>query len=264
VLTRLAQAPIVAPMRTIGRDDVYRYWEAETCGTAHATSPYGTPSYYAEIEAARYRLEPFIPGFAEFGRWQDRRVLEIGIGAGTDYVNFARAGASVTGVDLTPAAVEHAHRRLELENLEGEAIVASGDALPFENGSFDLVYSWGVMHHAPHPVGIVREASRLVAPDGELRVMLYGRHSWVAYALWLRYAMLAGRPWLSLTDVVAAHMESPGTQAYTRRELELLFQGVGFDHVEVIGFRTPYDRRVAGPLARIIRLDWFLGVIATR
>jgi SAM-dependent methyltransferase len=245
-------------------DEVYRYWEAETCGTAHAAAAEGTPAYYAEIEAARYRLEPFIPAFAEFERWRGRRVLEVGVGAGTDFVNFARSGAIVTGVDLTPAAAAHARRRLELERLKGEVVVATGDSLPFEDGSFDLVYSWGVMHHAPDPVRLVREAVRLVAPGGEVRAMLYGRHSWVAYGLWLRHALLGVRPWLSLSEVVATHMESPGTQAYTRRELELLFAGAGIERVRVVGFPTPYDRRVAGPLASLLRLDWFLGVVGSR
>jgi SAM-dependent methyltransferase len=242
--------------------DVYRYWQADSCGTEHASSATGTRPYYDEIETARYRLEPFIPSFAEFERWRGRRVLEIGIGAGTDFINFARAGALVTGIDLTPAAVEHAQRRLGLEGLEGKVGVGTGEEVPYEDESFDLVYSWGVIHHAEHPARVVREARRVLAPGGEVRVMLYGRHSWVAYALWLRHALLAGHPSRLLGAVVAAHMESPGTRAYTRGELETLFTGAGFDRVEVSGFATPYDRRVAGPLARILRRDWFLGVVA--
>jgi SAM-dependent methyltransferase len=243
--------------------EVYRYWQAESCGTEHASSGAGTRAYYDEIEAARYRLEPFIPSFAEFPRWRDRRVLEIGVGAATDFVNFARAGAIVSGVDLTPAAVEHAQRRIELEGLQAELTVGSAERLPYPDQSFDLVYSWGVIHHAEHPARVVREARRVLAPGGEIRAMLYGRQSWVAYALWLRHGLLAGHPTRSLAAVVAGHMESPGTHAYTRGELETLFAGAGFDHVRVSGFATPYDQKVAGPLARIVRRDWFLGVVAT-
>ncbi len=243
--------------------EVYRYWQAGSCGTEHATSAARSQAYYAEIEAARYRLEPFIRGFAEFERWHGRRVLEIGVGAASDFISFARAGADVCGVDLTPAAVEHAKRRLELEGLQGEVTVASGESLPYPDHSFDLVYSWGVIHHAECPAKVVREARRLLAPGGEVRAMLYGRHSWVAYGLWLRHALMSGHPTRSLSDVVAAHMESPGTRAYTRGELEMLFSGAGFERVRVTGFPTPYDRQVAGPLARIVRLDWFLGVLAS-
>jgi SAM-dependent methyltransferase len=201
--------------------------------------------------------------FAEFERWRDRRVLEIGIGAATDFINFARAGAKLTGVDMTPAAVDHARRRLELEGLAADVAVANGEALPYPDDSFDLVYSWGVIHHAERPAKIVRETRRLIRPGGQVRAMLYGRYSWVAYGLWLRHALLGGKLKRSLSDVVSSNMESPGTRAYTRGELQSLFEGAGFDRVRIIGFPTPYDRRVAGPLAGRIRLDWFLGVVAS-
>jgi ubiquinone/menaquinone biosynthesis C-methylase UbiE len=243
--------------------EVYRYWQAESCGTEHASCATGTRAYYDEIEAARYGLEPFIPGFAEFELWRGRRVLEIGIGAATDFINFARAGARVTGIDLTPAAIKHAERRLRLEGLEAELAVGSGERLPYADQSFDLVYSWGVIHHAENPARVLREARRVLAANGEVRAMLYGRHSWVAYGLWLRHALLAGHPSRSLADVVASHMESPGTRAYTRGELETLFAGAGFDQVRVSGFATRYDQRAVGRLARIVRRDWFLGVVAT-
>jgi hypothetical protein len=103
-----------------------------------------------------------------------------------------------------------------------------------------------------------------VKPGGRVCVMLYARHSWVAFGLWLRYALLRGRPWLSLADVVAGHMESVGTRAFTRAELRELFGGLSELQVEHVG--TPYDRRVAGPLARLTgrRLGWFLVVTGRR
>jgi len=242
--------------------DVYEYWQAESCGTSHAASRAGTAQYYNEIEAARYRLEPFITSFAQFGRWRGREVLELGVGAGTDFVNFARAGARLHGVDLTASAVDHARHRLALEGLDAELAVANGESLPFDDAAFDLVYSWGVIHHAEHPPRVLREIRRVTKPDGEVRAMLYGRHSWVGYGLWARHALLAGHPGRSLSQVIASHMESPGTRAYTRNELRLMFEAAGFDRVELTGFPTPYDRRVAGPVARLVRLDWFLGVVA--
>jgi SAM-dependent methyltransferase len=243
--------------------EVFEYWQAGSCGTVHASSTPGSREYYDEIEAARYQLEPFIHEFADFTRWRDRRVLEIGVGAGTDFLNFARAGAILTGVDLTPAGIEHAQRRLALEGLEAELAVASGETLPYRDASFDLVYSWGVIHHAERPHRIVREIRRLLAPGGEARVMLYGRHSWAAYKLWVRHALVVARPRRTLASVIGEHLESPGTRAYTRQEIELLFAGAGFEHVGIEGFPTPYDRWAAGPLAARIRLDWFLGVVAS-
>lgn len=241
---------------------VAEYWQSLPNGTVYASSLPGTREYYDEVEAARYALEPFIPGFAEFPRWSGKKVLEVGIGAGTDFVNFARAGATLTGIDLTPAAARHTEQRLALENLHADVRVGSGESLPFGDDTFDLVYSWGVVHHAARPERVVRELHRVLAPGGEVRVMLYGRHSWVAYRLWLRHALLLGRPWCSLAQVIAAHMESPGTQAYTRREIDVMFRAAGFESVRIEGFRTPWDRKAAGPIATAIRLDWFLGIVA--
>jgi hypothetical protein len=94
--------------------------------------------------------------------------------------------------------------------------------------------------------------------------MVYARRSWVGFALWLRYALLTGHPRRGLSDVIARHMESEGTRAFTPSELQEIFgmlDGVSIEHVA-----TPYDRRVAGPLAHLTgrRLGWFLVVRGTK
>ena len=88
--------------------------------------------------------------------------------------------------------------------------------------------------------------------------MLYSRRSWVAFGAWARYALLRGHPSMTFADVLAEHMESTGTKAYTQRELEGLFSG--FEDVSIEHVGTPYDRRVAGPIARLTgrRLGWFM------
>jgi SAM-dependent methyltransferase len=187
-------------------------------------------------------------------------VLEVGVGLGTDLVRFARAGAHVTGVDLTEHAVALARRRLELEGLPGDVSVVDAEALPFPDGAFDRVYSWGVLHHTPDTARAVSEALRVLRPGGRLCAMLYARRSWVAYALWTRHALLRGRPRRSLADVLTAHMESEGTKAFTPAELKGLFAGL--EDLRIDRVLTPYDRRVAGPLTRLTgrRLGWFLVV----
>ena len=244
------------------KDRVRAYWQAEPCGTSTTTAEPGTAEFYADVERRRYELEPFIPGFAEFERWRGKRVLEVGVGLGTDFVRFARAGANATGIDLTEAAVEAVRDRLALEELEADLRIADAEQLPFSDGEFDLAYSWGVLHHTPDTAGALDELRRVLKPGGEAKVMLYSRRSWVAFGLWGRYALIRLRPWDSLVDVVAAHMESAGTKAYTAQELRELFST--FSSVEIRKFLTPYDRQVAGPLTRITgdRLGWFVGVTA--
>jgi ubiquinone/menaquinone biosynthesis C-methylase UbiE len=242
------------------KERVRTYWEREACGEIHADAPQGSTEFFEQVELRRVELEPHIARFADFEGARGKQVLEIGVGLGTDFLGFARAGAFATGVDLTDRAVELVRRRLELEGLQAEVRQADAEQLPFEDESFDRVYSWGVLHHTPDTGRAIREAIRVLRPGGELCVMLYARHSWVAYGFWTRHALLVGRPWRSLRTVLARHMESEGTKAYTKGELRRMFAGVGSLRVDKVA--TAYDRQIAGPLARLTgnALGWQLVV----
>lgn len=246
------------------KDRVRAHWQAEPCGTSTSTAETGTAEFYAEVERRRYELEPFIPKFAGFERWRGKRVLEVGVGLGTDFVRFTRAGAEATGVDLTKASVASVRDRLALEGLSADLRVADAEELPFPDGQFDLAYSWGVLHHTPDTERALAELRRVLKPGGEAKVMLYSRRSWVALGVWGRYGLLRGRPWQTPTELLGRWMESPGTKAYTQAELERLF--AGFSNVRYERFVTPYDRRVGGPLVSRLprRLGWFVGITATR
>lgn len=244
------------------KERVRAHWEAAPCAASTSAAPFGSPEFFAEVERERYRLEPYVREFAQFERWSGKRVLEIGVGLGTDFVQFVRAGAEATGLDLTDAAVEAVRARLAQEGLQAEVLVADAEALPFADGAFDLVYSYGVLHHTPDTAGAIAEVRRVLKPGGEARIMLYARRSWLAAGAWLRWGLGRGRPWRSVSDVLADHLESPGTKAYSEAELRKLF--AGFSSVAVERRVTPYDRRVAGPLAGLTgpRFGWFAGVTA--
>jgi SAM-dependent methyltransferase len=230
------------------KERVKAYWEREACGEIHAAAPEGTMEFFAEIEGRRDELEPHIARYADFEAAAGKDVLEIGVGVGTDFVRFVRAGGKAVGVDLTERAVELVSRRLALEGLTAEVRTADAEALPFPDESFDVVYSWGVLHHTPDTPRAIAEALRILRPGGRLCVMLYARHSWVAYGFWVRHALLARRPRRSISDVLARHMESEGTTAYTKRELRPLFP---LTELRIDKVLTAYDRQLAGPLARI-------------
>jgi len=231
--------------------EVRTYWEAEPCGEGLAHAERGSHEYFAEIEAAKDRLEPYVHDFAEFGSWRDRDVLEVGCGVGTDTVRFARAGARITAVDLTETAVALTSQRLAAEGLDGTVRQADAEQLPFADESFDLVYSWGVLHHTPDTARAVSEVARVARHGGEARVMLYNRRSLFALGVWLLRGAPRGR---SVASALAT-VESPGTKGYTRAELRRLF--ADFDRVEIRTIATAYDRRVAGPLAALVPgLGW--------
>jgi SAM-dependent methyltransferase len=162
--------------------DVRSYWDRRPCNVRHSEAEVGTRAYFDEVEARKYFVEPHIPGFASFAAWTGRQVLEIGCGIGTDAVNFARHGARYTGVELSEVSLGLARRRFEVFDLSGNFLCHDAEELHrvLPHGRFDLVYSFGVIHHTPNPRAIIESARRLVTPDGELRIMVYARHSWKA------------------------------------------------------------------------------------
>ena len=157
---------------------------------------------------ARYELEPYIFEFAGFQEGAGRRVLEVGVGMGADHLEWAKARPELlAGIDLTPRAVEYTRSRLEPYGLRSKLLVADAESLPFDDDSFDIAYSWGVLHHTPDTFRAVQEVRRVLRPGGTARVMIYHSHSIVGYMLWARYGLVAGRPMRSLADIYAHHLE---------------------------------------------------------
>src|ERR1700757_4710592 len=109
-------------------DAVRTYWDRRPCNIRHSPRPVGTREYFDEVEARKYFVEPHIPQFAQFERWNGKKVLELGCGIGTDTVNFARHGAMVTAVDLSPQSLELAQRRVEVYGLQDQVRFYSGSA----------------------------------------------------------------------------------------------------------------------------------------
>jgi SAM-dependent methyltransferase len=201
---------------------VAAHWEAEPCGTRELP-PDDRRRFFEQLERERYALEPYIPRLARFEQGRGKRVLEIGVGAGTDFVQWVRGGAIATGIDLTSRGVELTRERLALEELSADVRQANAEALPFPDGAFDHVYSWGVLHHSPNTPRAIAEVHRVLRPGGTATVMIYHRHAWVPLTVWAVHGPLRGRPGLSIRRALAEHLESPGTKAYTRGEAARLF-----------------------------------------
>ena len=207
---------------------VRSYWEKEPCGTAEEIVGDAKPlsrKWFEKIEEYRYQVEPFIPDMVGFKQYKGKKVLEIGVGAGTDHLQWAKAGAKCYGVDLTDAAIRTTRKHLAYHGLKSHLKRIDAEKLPFKDKTFDVVYSWGVIHHSEKPEVIIREIQRVLKPGGVFIGMFYGRYSVLAFKRWVKYALLAGRPWRSFADIIWHHMESVGTKAYRVGELRNLFSG---------------------------------------
>jgi SAM-dependent methyltransferase len=228
-------------LTTVRKEEVRDFWNADPCGTRYLE---GKEDFEAHARA-RYALEPYIFDFAQFQTARGLKVLEIGVGMGADYLEWLKAGALATGVDLSAASIERARRRCELAGYQPDLRVSDAEQLPFADDTFDVVYSYGVMHHSPNTSQCIREARRVLKPGGQARIMVYHDPSITGAMLWLRYGIFRGK---SLRQSVFDHLESPGTKTYTRDEALTLLDG--FKDVNMKLAFSPGDLLLHQPSAR--------------
>jgi 2-polyprenyl-3-methyl-5-hydroxy-6-metoxy-1,4-benzoquinol methylase len=215
----------------IGR--VREYWDQRPCNVRHSTQPVGTKRYFDEVEARKYFVEAHIPGFAEFERWRGKKVLEIGCGIGTDTINFARHGAQVTCVDLSERSLEIARQRAVVYGVEDQVQFYRGNAEELSTflpvNTYDLIYSFGVVHHTPHPERVMEQLRRYASPGTKVKIMVYHRRSWKV--AWILATEGKGQFW-KLRELVARNSEAqtgcPITYIYTRRQGRELLRSGGF------------------------------------
>lgn len=255
-------SPIVAPKSSILRDDFKQrtrdQWSANPCG-AHVAGDlaFGTREYFDAIEKHRYVIyAPWMKQAIGFDRYAGKRMLEVGFGTGTDLLQFARGGAIVTGVDLTPRSIEIARRRFEVYGLTGEFAIGDGETLSFPDASFDAVYSFGVLHHTPDTPHAVSEIHRVLKPGGTAIVMLYHRASlYYLVSIILKHGLLRGELLKDTPEeIMSRHVEYSDTEgrplvkAYTRSEARRMFSKFHECDVQV----NQLTRRELRPIGRFL------------
>jgi ubiquinone/menaquinone biosynthesis C-methylase UbiE len=248
-------------------EEVRNFWEEEACGTSpeliKEEDKY-SKDWFEEVEEYRYSVEPFIHSIAQFTRHRGKKVLEIGVGAGSDHLNWAKAGADLFGVDLTERGVETTRKRLKLYDLKSNLQRIDAENLPFEDNYFDIIYSWGVIHHSEDPDQIIKEIYRVLKPGGKFLGMIYHRRALHTFNLWLKNGLLRGKPWRSFKHVLYHYNESIASKAYTYKETRTLFKD--FKSCEITSFLTVADLKFFKSLGSIIpaRLGFYLGLQVTK
>ncbi len=240
------------------------YWNARPCNIRHSTQPIGTREYFDQVEARKYFVEPHIPGFAEFEKWKGKKVLEIGCGLGTDALNFARAGADYTAIELSEKSLELARKRFEVFGLQGNFYNGNAEQVdtivPVQ--TFDLIYSFGVIHHTPHPEKVIEVVKKFMGPQSEFRLMMYAKNSWKNFMI------------ESGLDQPEAQSGCPIAFTYTHEELrellhdfevtemrqEHIFPFVIEKYVKYEYEKQPWFKAMPDELFRILekRLGWHL------
>lgn len=242
-------------------DAVRHFWDTRPCNIRHSPKPIGSREYFDDVEARKYFVEPHIVSFADFPRWQGKRVLEIGCGIGTATTSFLRAGAEVVAVDLSAESIALAQRRAEIYGVAERArfVVADAERLTefVQPEPFDLIWSFGVLHHTPHPEIALDQLRKYAAPGTTLKLMMYYSLSWKVFWATLRYG--GGRFW-DWRRIIAKHSEAqtgcPVTYTYTKRELSRLLEERGFRVKEIfVDHIFPY--RISDYVQYRYKKEWY-------
>lgn len=156
---------------------VAAYWNARPCDSDRSARPKGTRDYFAEVEADRYRYQPHVPRVLAWLDWRGKTVLEIGTGVGTDARRLSAYGARYYGINVDQGSSDLTASALRAFDLAGEVSTGSATSLPYADGMFDIVYTFGVLHHIPDVKRALSEIRRVLKPRGEILLMVYNRSS---------------------------------------------------------------------------------------
>tara|TARA_Y100001968_G_scaffold283587_1_gene282332 strand:- start:988 stop:1761 length:774 start_codon:yes stop_codon:yes gene_type:complete len=197
-------------------DDVEDYWDKQPCNSLHSKKEIGTKDYFEEVESRRYKVEPHIKNFVSFEKWNNKHVLEIGCGIGTEAINFAKFGAHYTGTDLSEESIKIAKMRFKVYNKKAKLFHGNSEELsnflPIKK--YDLIYSFGVIHHSPYPKKIISEIKKYMHADTILQIMVYAKNSWKNFMIEVGL------------DQPEAQYGCPIANTYSKEEVIDLLQGL--------------------------------------
>lgn len=196
---------------------------------------------YEEKRNLRYSLHNYMLKTIPFNSYESKLVLEVGSGSGIDSAEFAKHGAEVMSLDFTENGTRSTRDLFREIKLTPRVVRATAQSLPFPDATFDLVYSFGVLHHIPDIQVAVKEIARVLRPKGELICMLYNRES-ILYAYSILF--LHRNEGLSEEEMVRTYSERilgcPYTEAYTKAESSALLASF-FEQIDAKVFYNVVD-----------------------
>ena len=209
--------------------DVREYWNRHIHDLEITTHPVGSPGFFADLDQYHFEKLHHLLRLVDFGGYAGKHVLEVGCGAGTDLVRFARGGAVVAGVDLSSSAIALARSNFEQQGLAADLREADGERLPFPDDSFDLVYAHGVVQYTANPRALVAECRRVLKPGGQAIFQVYNRISWL-------------NALSKLMKVPLEHEDAPVLLKFSAGEFRALLDG--FRDVRIVEERFPVKSRL--------------------
>lgn len=223
---------------------IRRYWDTHIHDLDVSSNAPGTRGFFADLEQYHFEKLHHLPKLVPFEQYRGRRVLDIGCGAGTDLIRFARHGARATGVDLSASSIGLAAKNFAFEELHAELLVADGEMLPFRDRAFDLVYAHGVVQYTTDDRLLVAECRRVLKPGGLAIFQVYNRISWL-------------NALSKVTSVDLEHADAPVLKKYSIGEFRELLKD--FRRVRIVPERFPVKTRIHGGLKGTLYNALFVG-----
>lgn len=211
-------------------DAIANYWNHRIHDLEMTEHPVGSKEFFDDLDDYRFDKLHYLPRLVDFGSFRGRKLLEVGCGIGTDLVRFAKGGAGVTGVDLAPTAIDLARKNFALNGVTADELrVANGEALPYPDASFDVVYGHGVIQYTANAPQLIREMHRVLTPGGTGIFMVYNRMSWL-------------NAMSKVTKVALEHEDAPVLKKYSIAEFKALL--APFKETRIVPERFPVKSRL--------------------
>jgi SAM-dependent methyltransferase len=224
--------------------EVRAYWDHHIHDLEITRHPVGSRGFFDDLDQYHFEKLHHLLRLVDFDGYRGRTVLDVGCGAAVDLARFARGGAIVTGVDLTPSAIALARANFEQQGLTGRFEVADGEQLPFPDNAFDLVYAHGVVQYTAQPRRLVDECRRVLKPGGQAIFQVYNRISWL-------------NALSKLMKVGLEHDDAPVLLKFSAGELRSLL--AGFTAVRIVPERFPVVSRLHGGWKGTLYNTMFVG-----
>lgn len=204
----------------LAQERVCEHWNRQPCDSELSAREASSRDFYLEVEQQRYALQPHILECLSWIDWRGKRVLEVGAGIGTDARRIIGAGGLYTGINIDRGSAEATARALRVFAVPGVSLQRDARSLDFSAETFDVVYSFGVLQHIPEVARAVAEIERVLAPGGELVVMLYNRSS-INYALEIMFLRRLGLYLLRVPGMIGllAHLGLPRAKLERHRQV---------------------------------------------